>query len=65
MAITLKKNRNCKSQIPLSIEIQVLNHNGNIVDYCFTVPGILYFQTIEELKKKYNETKFIIKSIAK
>ena len=64
MAITLKKNRNCKSQIPRSIEIQVLNHNGNIVDYCFTVPGILYFQKMEELKKKYNET-FIIKPIAK
>lgn len=65
MAITLKKNRNCKSQIPRSIEIQVLNHNGNIVDYRFTVPGILYFQTMEKLKKKYNETKFTIKPIAK
>ena len=65
MAITFKKNRNCKSQIPRSIEIQILNHNGNIVDYRFTVPGILYFQTMEELKKKYNETKFTIKPIAK
>ena len=65
MAMTFKKNRNCKSQTPLSIKIEVLNHNGNIVDYCFTVPGILYLQTMEELKKKYNGTKFIIKIIAK
>lgn len=63
MAMTFKKNRNCKSQIPTSIRIEVKNHNGNLVDYCFTSAGILYMQAMEEFKKKYDATKFTIQGI--
>ena len=63
MATTFKKNRNSKSQVPTSIKIEIRNHNGNVVDYCFTVGGILYMQTMEKLKREYDVTKFTIQAI--
>lgn len=65
MSITNKKNNSLKnSLVPASIIIEVNNHNGNIVEYIYCKPGIIYVHTIQYLKNKYGE-KYFIKSYSK